>query len=89
MHTWNIPRVSEIDKAASQFNIYLHVKKIHSHIKTVDVAVVRMSHVALSLCRPSPASPMVRAFHRRSESCGFDSSLGLRNIFAEFAIKVE
>ena len=28
-----------------------------------------------------PGSSMVRASHRRSEGCGFDSRLGLRNIF--------
>ena len=34
-----------------------------------------------SLCHLSPGSSMVRASHRRSEGCGFDSRLGLRNIF--------
>ena len=34
-----------------------------------------------SLCHPSLGSSMVRASHRRSEICGFDSCLGLRNIF--------
>ena len=34
-----------------------------------------------SLCHLSLGSSMVRASHRRSEGCGFDSRLGLRNIF--------
>ena len=34
----------------------------------------------LSLCHLSLGSSMVRASHRRSEVCGFDSRLGLRNI---------
>ena len=34
-----------------------------------------------SLCHLSPGISMVRASHRRSEGCGFDSHLGLRNIF--------
>ena len=33
-----------------------------------------------SLCHLSPGSSMVRASHRRSEGCGFDPCLGLRNI---------
>ena len=32
----------------------------------------------------SPGSSMVRASHRRSKSSGFDSHLGLRNIFLSF-----
>ena len=34
-----------------------------------------------SLCHLNLGSSMVRASHRRSEGCGFDSRLGLRNIF--------
>ena len=34
-----------------------------------------------SLCHLSPGSSMVRASHWTSEGCGFDSRLGLRNIF--------
>ena len=34
-----------------------------------------------SLCHLSLDSSMVRASHRRAEGCGFDSRLGLRNIF--------
>ena len=33
-----------------------------------------------SLCYLSPDSSMVRVYHQRSESCGFDSRLGLRNV---------
>ena len=40
-----------------------------------------LCHLSPSLCHLSPGSSMVRASHQRSEGCGFDSRLGLRNIF--------
>ena len=52
------------------------------HVLAVRVSRVRTGrHRWRSLCHLSPGSSMVRASHRRSEGCGFDSRLGLRNIF--------
>ena len=36
----------------------------------------------------SPGSSMVRASHRRSEGCGFDSRLGAQKHFSGFAISL-
>ena len=65
-------------------------KKICRHIETAELAV-GMSHVRTSTHRSllSPGTSMVRVSHRRSEGRGFDSHLGLGNIFSEFAIKLE
>ena len=63
---------------------------IYSLIRYTDISRLLFSStcVALtnryiswpSLCHLSPGSSMVRASHRRSEGCGFDPRLGLRNI---------
>ena len=68
----------------SPIYIYL-ILDIYRHIETAELGV-RMSLTNQeisqpSLCHLSLGSLMVRASHRRSEGCGFDSRLGLRNIF--------
>ena len=42
----------------------------------------------LNLCHLSPGSSMVRASHRRSKGCGFDSYLGLRNMFLSWRLSL-
>ena len=47
----------------------------------VNYEPVHIVAFSLTLCHLSPGSSMVRASHRGSKGCGFDSRLGLRNIF--------
>ena len=72
---------------------YISVNKIYRHIETTVLAVC-MSHVQTSTYRSflSAGSSMVRASNRRSYQKVAGSILvfmGLRNIFSEFAIKLE
>ena len=64
------------------FLIYICFKDIQtSWISSMYVACTNqyLSN-QYSLCYLSPNSSMVRVYHQRSESCGFDSRLGLRNV---------
>ena len=77
MFSFNLPSCKSLDICL--------ILDIYRHIETAELGV-RMSLTnrdisQLSLCHLSLGSSMVRASHWRSEGCGFDSRLGLRNIF--------
>ena len=76
----------------TKLQVILHTYiQVYSLIRYTDISRLLFSSmfVALtnryiscpSLCHLSPGSSMVRASHWRSDGCGFDPRLGLRNIF--------
>ena len=75
--SFNLPSCKSLD-------IYL-ILDIYRHIETAELGVcMSLTNQDISqpsLCHLSLGSSMVRASHRRSEGCGFNSRLGLRNIF--------
>ena len=64
------------------FLIYICFKDIQtSWISSMYVACTNQYPTnQYSLCYLSPESSMLRVYHQRSESCGFDSRQGLRNV---------
>ena len=62
-------------------DIYRHIETAELGVRMSLTNLTRTYRSLLSAISLSLGSSMVRVSHRKSEGCGFDSRLGLRNIF--------
>ena len=74
--------------SSSEISMYADDHQIFAIGNTIEEVKTKLEHdvnttiiIWPSLCHLSPGSSIVRASHQRSECCGFDSRLVVRNIF--------